>query len=301
MADTIPNPMNPGEAVQIVKDCIDTADSALNLYNRVLDQIIPWKTFEETIKEVDRFKDDYSQEAGQLVGEVKKLLLDAQDSYFESTQKVYQWCGITLQLMPIYLDALDDPSKAEAQQAIITKVLDDGVVKIESAIELLGKCSSSFNATAGKLTELDARFAADFDSKSSYFDAQVDKLRKEAYAGAAAGAIAGPFGLIISYSIAAGVLEGKLIPELKNKLESVKQFFLSMREKIGNSSNEVTNTKESLKKEMKSLGELKVQVSATRVVVDFSTMAGMKGVIVDSANKLVAACDSYQVRHGRNS
>ena len=41
---------------------------------------------------------------------------------------------------------------------------------------------------------------------------------------AAAGVVAGPFGLIISYSIAAGVVEGKLIPELKNKLKSVQNF-----------------------------------------------------------------------------
>ncbi|XFB08579.1 hemolysin E, partial [Azotobacter salinestris] len=44
------------------------------------------------------------------------------------------------------------------------------------------------------------------------YDMQVDKLRKEAYGGAAVGLVLGPFGLLISYSIAAGVLEGKLIP-----------------------------------------------------------------------------------------
>ncbi|BBP35198.1 hypothetical protein VEE67_24390 [Escherichia coli] len=45
-----------------------------------------------------------------------------------------------------------------------------------------------------------------FQKKNSYFQSQVDKIRKEAYAGV----VAGPFGLIISYSIAAGVVEGKL-------------------------------------------------------------------------------------------
>lgn len=57
---------------------------------------------------------------------------------------------------------------------------------------------------------------------------QVDKIRKEVYASAAAGVAAGPFGLIISYSIAAGVVEGKLIPELKKKLKSVQDFFTSL-------------------------------------------------------------------------
>ncbi|WP_435868150.1 hemolysin E, partial [Escherichia coli] len=45
---------------------------------------------------------------------------------------------------------------------------------------------------------------------------------------AASNCVAGPFGLIISYSIAAGVVEGKLIPELKNKLKSVQNFFTTL-------------------------------------------------------------------------
>ncbi|TLP80878.1 hemolysin E, partial [Streptococcus pneumoniae] len=65
-------------------------------------------------------------------------------------------------------------------------------------------------------------------NKRIKISSQVDKIRKEAYAGAAAGVVAGPFGLIISYSIAAGVVEGKLIPELKNKLKSVQSFFTTL-------------------------------------------------------------------------
>ncbi len=84
----------------------------------------------------------------------------------------------------------------------------------------LTKFQQRFRETAG----VDSQLTNDF-SESSYFQSQVDKIRKEAYAGAAAGVVAGPFGLIISYSIAAGVVEGKLIPELKNKLKSVQNFF----------------------------------------------------------------------------
>ncbi len=77
---------------ETAKTAIETADKALDLYNKVLDQLIPWKTFEETIKELTRYKDEYSQKSSTLVGEVKTLLLDCQDKYFESTQSVYEWC-----------------------------------------------------------------------------------------------------------------------------------------------------------------------------------------------------------------
>ncbi|HCS2074616.1 TPA: hemolysin HlyE, partial [Shigella sonnei] len=104
-------------------------------------------------------------------------------------------------------------------------VLDDGITKLNEAQKSLLVSSQSFNNASGKLLALDSQLTNDFSEKSSYFQSQVDKIRKEAYAGAAAGVVAGPFGLIISYSIAAGVVEGKLIPELKNKLKSVQSFF----------------------------------------------------------------------------
>ncbi|ENI9569986.1 hemolysin HlyE, partial [Shigella sonnei] len=107
-------------------------------------------------------------------------------------------------------------------------VLDDGITKLNEAQKSLLVSSQSFNNASGKLLALDSQLTNDFSEKSSYFQSQVDKIRKEAYAGAAAGVVAGPFGLIISYSIAAGVVEGKLIPELKNKLKSVQSFFTTL-------------------------------------------------------------------------
>ncbi|EHP3439911.1 hemolysin E [Escherichia coli] len=57
-------------------------------------QVIPWQTFDETIKELSRFKQEYSQAASVLVGDIKTLLMDSQDKYFEATQTVYEWCGV---------------------------------------------------------------------------------------------------------------------------------------------------------------------------------------------------------------
>lgn len=49
------------KTVEVVKNAIETADGALDLYNKYLDQVIPWQTFDETIKELSRFKQEYSQ------------------------------------------------------------------------------------------------------------------------------------------------------------------------------------------------------------------------------------------------
>lgn len=43
------------KTVEVVKNAIETADGALDLYNKYLDQVIPWQTFDETIKELSRW------------------------------------------------------------------------------------------------------------------------------------------------------------------------------------------------------------------------------------------------------
>lgn len=43
------------QTVEVVKSAIETADGALDLYNKYLDQVIPWKTFDETINRVKPF------------------------------------------------------------------------------------------------------------------------------------------------------------------------------------------------------------------------------------------------------
>lgn len=75
------------KTVEVVKNAIETADGALDLYNKYLDQVIPWQTFDETIKELSRFKQEYSQAASVLVGNIKTLLMDSQDKYLKQPKQ----------------------------------------------------------------------------------------------------------------------------------------------------------------------------------------------------------------------
>ena len=262
------------KTVEVVKNAIETADGALDLYNKYLDQVIPWQTFDETIKELSRFKQEYSQAASVLVGDIKTLLMDSQDKYFEATQTVYEWCGVATQLLAAYILLFDEynEKKASAQKDILIKVLDDGITKLNEAQKSLLVSSQSFNNASGKLLALDSQLTNDFSEKSSYFQSQVDKIRKEAYAGAAAGVVAGPFGLIISYSIAAGVVEGKLIPELKNKLKSVQNFFTTLSNTVKQANKDIDAAKLKLTTEIAAIGVIKTETETTRFYVDYDDL-----------------------------
>ncbi len=156
------------KTVEVVKNAIETADGTLDLYNKYLDQVIPWQTFDETIKKMSCFKQEYSQESV-LVGDIKTLLMDSQDKYFEATQTVYEWCGVATQLLAAYILLFDEynEKKASAQKDILIKVLDDGITKLNEAQKSLLVSSQSFNNASGKLLALDSQLTNDFSEEKA--------------------------------------------------------------------------------------------------------------------------------------
>ncbi|KAJ6642562.1 Hemolysin E [Pseudolycoriella hygida] len=287
------------EVIEITKEGIEALNQALDLYNKVLDQIIPWKTYEETVKELDRYREDYSNESAQLVGEVKTLIYDAEDNYYSATQSIYEWCSLTIRLLQIYLNLFNKRSTTtyEAQRALLISVLGDGIAKMSAGQAKLQQSSINFNNVAGKLTTLNARLTNEFSSKSSYFQSKVDQIRKEAYAGAASGFVLGPFGLIISYAVAAGVVEGKLIPELEKRLDEVKSFFVKLHKTIDETNVNIDSTKTKLKNEIANIGELKVKTEETKELIPFDELDALRDNILESVNNLIKQCEAYQKSH----
>lgn len=77
-------------AFKIIKESIKAADGVLDLYNSVMEQIIPWKEFNETIVELDKFRKDFSVDSALLIGEIKTLMLAGMDEYFSASQDIYE-------------------------------------------------------------------------------------------------------------------------------------------------------------------------------------------------------------------
>lgn len=167
---------------------------------------------------------------------------------------------------------------------------------MEAAQHMLDETSSSFNNCAGKVATLNIQLTNDFSKESDNYKQQVEKIRREAYCGAVAGVILGPFGLMLSYSIAAGVVEGKLIPELDEKLESVKNFHLQLRTQLYKANRDVDQTKLQLRKEIEIISALKIETEITKEYVHIGDV--VRDRIIQEANKLIQQCKEYQMRHG---
>lgn len=285
------------EVTKTAKDVIETAHKTLELYDKAVDRLIPWKSFEETIQKLGQYQESYSSKAAPLVGKVKTLLLNSQNEYYKATQSVFEWTGIVKCLIPVYIELFEshNEEKAKAQKDILLSVLSEGITKMNSAQDALTESSKSFNQASGELVSLNTTLKNDFEVNSGYYQGQVEKIRKEAYAGAVAGIAAGPFGLLISYSIAAGVVEGKLIPQLNARLDEVKNSFIDITEKLKDADKNIVNAKNSLTDEIKNIGDLKVQTENTRVLVGLSYQ--IISAIKIEAEKLIELCDNYRSRH----
>lgn len=107
------------------------------------------------------------------------------------------------------------------------------------------------------------------------------------------GAFFGIPGLVI----AAGVLEGKLVPELKEKMESIKQFYDGLKTKIGTASTQIDIIKTTLKTEIMKIGDIKIQTENTKAYVNVDDIPKMKDDVIKAVQKLMESCTEYRARH----
>eukprot|EP00475_Leptophrys_vorax_P037776 TRINITY_DN65610_c0_g1_i2.p1 TRINITY_DN65610_c0_g1~~TRINITY_DN65610_c0_g1_i2.p1 ORF type:complete len:161 (-),score=43.76 TRINITY_DN65610_c0_g1_i2:23-505(-) len=142
------------EAVEITEKGIETLRNAVKLYDEIMDKIIPWETFQQTMDTLLSFESDYSREAYGYVKEAKLLIERSKDNYAAATRSVYEWCSLAISLLTAYLKLLNQKKSAESQKKIVLKVLDEGHAKLLAAIELLTSTNEHFNSLKVELEAL---------------------------------------------------------------------------------------------------------------------------------------------------
>lgn len=300
----------------IAKEGIDALDKAVDLYNKILDKAIPWAELNKTIQKLDEFRADYSQQAANLLGTIQTQLKNGMDAYFRATQSVYEWCGLSINLLNAYRKLFNDQmnqDKFNAQRAILLKILTNGIEKMNAAQRELGTAASAFNEGYGKLTALNTQLKNDFDSNSEYYQAQKTRIRATAYGAASFSKFfflflqfcifqhfQNPnafFAAILGLIIAAGVVEGKMIPELNAKMESIEKFYQSVTVSIQDAATKIDETKDKLKEEVRIIGDLKVEAEEVQTYVEIDSTTELKDSLLSSVANLIASCEKYRSRH----
>lgn len=140
--------------IKTAKEAIETANDALNLYHKELDQLVPWNGLKEEITKLDTAT--YAREKADQVGNVKTQLLNVIDEYDSATQTIYEWCGLSTTLLKTYANLFNgsDVAKEVMQTKFVANVLDHGIKKIQKTQGNLDECIVSFTKTSEHLTSL---------------------------------------------------------------------------------------------------------------------------------------------------
>lgn len=271
---------------------IDVSSDTMDLFNEVIDQTVPWYTFETTLNELDRFRDDYSKKAAERVAEVRKYMSEGMTAYYLASKDVSDWCMVVEPMLQKYLDLFVDMDKEKSaqQNGVLVKMLDGGIKEMEEAQQKLGNSSSSFNGAAGRLTALRHQLTSDFNENSDHYADKIAQVRKEGYG---ISAIFGP----LAWAIAAGVVEGELVPKLKAKFREARSFYQNLDGIVGKSVKSIEETKTKLNRESRAIGELKVQSEELNTYTSIDAVIELRDIVISSGENLINKCIAYRSKH----
>lgn len=102
-----------------------------------------WRDFNETIVEFDKFRNDYSNESGQLLVEIKTDMMNGINAYSIASEVIYEYVRLRASEYSKLFIA-QGTRRSEVHKQISVKILDSCIKKMTTAQEELVKSSSSF-------------------------------------------------------------------------------------------------------------------------------------------------------------
>ena len=168
--------------------------------------------------------------------------------------------------------------------------------KVEDAERALRDASNILEAAQNDLSSIVSTLKRVQDQFINEKKAAESKARAAAYGGAAAGLIFGPIGLIISYSIAAGVTEGLTIPDIEKDFETQRETITGYINGFKSMSAETKALQKKLDSKRKLLIDIHGKLSATATLTgtDVKSIAVIHFDLVrKNAKALVEACEKF--------
>lgn len=262
---------------------IDAIRNSISSYDKLVDKGIPWKAFEDAMELLEKYKNDYSENARNVVEEVTKLLLDTKDNYQESTRAVFEWSSLTSLLLKSFLRG--------HQNNAIVNILEEGTTAIEKAIQELHNASKSLNATIAKLKKLQVIVDSDFEEGSKFYKASLGALLGTALVSG----LLGPFGIIPAAAASkTSLLARHSMIMLLKKFEEVKVQHDNLKNIIEKSLDDIESAKNTLNDDKKHMSRMKAQAKVTLIQIKEQFLVEE---IKESAENLIVLCDKYVESH----
>lgn len=247
--------------------------------------------FKEFLQKLDHFQSLYSFRDSEHVDEIKTLMYNAMVSYFMSSQRIYEWCGLIVHHLESYfnigMDGVTSKATVKMQQHIMIEILDVGLEKLAVAHEKLNKASQNFNKAYGSITELVAQLNTDFDPNGDFVKERVQRLIRADennscnnwFCNNGAFRIRNGFKTVI------------------NKLNNIKRYHEELKNAIGNADAKINETKAKLQNEIIAVGDGKSQAMITLATDTDELDKEIQMKIYVRMKELIEESRGYRERH----
>lgn len=288
-------------------------------YDIMTNKIMAWEKFHKVVEDLRAC----SQNLGVFenkVSETATSIRDSLDDRDNAIQSVTEWCQLTLQKFSPYLTALatNVSGSLTATKRGLIMILDEGIKMFEDAQDKLQKASKSLNEAASNMVNLIQRLDKMKGESADKRDQSITQRRVTAYASAGGatvgagaigtvaplfllpppiglilGAIAVPIAGIVSFSVAAGTVEGSQVPTLRATHETNVTTLEQLKDALKNQEIEIEEMKRKHKEDVNKFGTLKVQGKCTKDALEDDDSVFGREEAVRNVKKLVSLCEKY--------
>lgn len=253
-----------------------------------MDQVVPWKLFDEKLKELQKNPNEYEKETTDLINIIKTFVTDALDAYSLSIKSIYDWSAAATPILSTSIELfeknIDDDAK-EQQKLPLINVLGDGLNVVLKAQRKLGSCTTNLNKAAGKLESLSTQLGLELSVNSPYYRR---KMAEFAAAMIANGAVPSMFAAQMM-SRAVKTFEASLQAEM----EFTKQSFETLRGQLTKASADINDKKSKLHTLMWPIEILNKAIEILHVNLQDSDLS----VIIKSVQSLLNNCNEFHQKY----
>jgi len=295
-------------AAAIVKDLPELLKQGLEIYKTLRDDMeraLGLKQYADSLAELNSIMNGVSKYLDQEEKNIVKILVEANDLTQKGMQKAIVVVSVIKSQCDLLLAVLQQNVPAEQQKerfytacVYFGAFAKDIEAKITEAENELVSASNKLYEARLKIVTVTDTLKRVHDTLSSEMEEALAKQRATAYGAAAAGAIFGPIGLIISYSIAAGVTEGKTVNDLRQQFSEQRDKVSDYIKDFDTMKNDTDSLKASLDKNKDSLTDIHAKLSSAGTIaeIDVSMMPLPSfhfNMVRTSVNGLRESCEKF--------
>ena len=262
---------NTVAAAAIVKDLPELMKQGLKIYESLRDDMeraLGLKQYADSLAELNLIMNGVIKYLDQEEKNIVKILVEANELTQRGMQKAIVVVSVIKSQCDVLLDVLQQNLPEEEQKdSFYTACMYFGAfakdmeAKISEAENELVSASSKLYAARLKIITVTNTLERVHDTLSKEMEAAISKQRATAYGAAAAGAVLGLPGLIISYSIATGITEGKSVKDIRQQFKKQRNKISDYIKNFNTMKNDTDSLKASLDKKKDSLSEIHSKLS----------------------------------------